>query len=149
MVEWCLYMLSKFDGGGSEWVWDIITADETFLIPVLPGNQAAVFSLNPHVKFKRSRSTSKQMIVVFLNTKSGHVASVALQERKTVNAKWYINTCLPKVFKAWSTHRPNTGTCGLLLHHDKLLTMTAATLDYLEVEENRIQLVTHPHIPWT
>ena len=52
------------------------------------------------VKFKRSWSSSKQMTTVFF-TKSGHVASVSLMKRKTVKAKWYINTCLPKVFNAW------------------------------------------------
>ena len=81
------------------------------------------------------------MIAVFF-VKSGHAASVLLQERKTVNAEWYINTCLPKVFEAWSAHHPNTATCSLLLHQDNTGAHTAAaTLDYLE--ENRVQLVTH------
>ena len=61
------------------------------------------------------------MIAVFL-AKSGHVTSVPLQERKTVNAEWYINFCLPKVFEAWCAHT------------------VAATLAYLE--ENHVQLVT-------
>nr|KAG5702476.1 hypothetical protein BaRGS_015108 [Batillaria attramentaria] len=47
------------------------------------------------------------MIAVFF-AKSGHVATVPLLERKTVNAEWYINTCLPKVFEAWSARRPRT-----------------------------------------
>ena len=72
------------------------------------------------------------MIAAFL-AKSGHVASVPLQERKTVNTEWYINTFMPKVFETWSARRPNTGTRGLLP-----LT-TAATL-----EENLVQMVTHP-----
>ena len=55
------------------------------------------------------------MIAVFF-AKSGRLASVPLQARKTVNAEWYINTCLPKVFEAWSARRPNTGTRGLLLY---------------------------------
>ena len=41
------------------------------------------------------------MIAVFF-AKLCHVTSVPLQERKTVNAEWYINTCLQEVLKAWS-----------------------------------------------
>ena len=48
------------------------------------------------------------MIAVFF-TKSGPMAAVQLQEWKTVNAEWYFNTFLPKVFEAWSARRPNTG----------------------------------------
>ena len=40
------------------------------------------------------------------------------QVRKTDNAEWYVNICLPKVFEAWTVRRPNNGTQGLLLHHD-------------------------------
>ena len=86
------------------------------------------------------------MIAVFF-AESGHVASVPFLERKRVNAEWYIDICLPKVFEAWSVRRPNTGTRGLLLHHDNAGAHTAAaTLDYLET--NRVQLVTQtPHSP--
>ena len=87
---------------------------------------------NPPVKFKKSRSTSKQTIEAFF-AKSGHVASVPLRERKTVTDEWYINICLPKVFEAWSARHPNNGAHGLLLHHDNASANTVdATLNYLE-----------------
>ena len=80
------------------------------------------------------------MIAVFL-AKSSHVASVPLQERKTVNAGRYVNTCLPKVLEAWNARRSNNGTRGLLLYHDNASAhAAAATLDYLEA--NGVQLVT-------
>ena len=80
------------------------------------------------------------MIAVFF-PKSGHVTSVPLQERKIVNAEWYINICLPKVFDTWSARCPNDDARGPLLHHDVASAhTTAGTLDYLE--ETRIQLVT-------
>ena len=80
-------------------------------------------------------------------TESSHTTSVPLQERKTVIAEWYINICLPKVFGAWISRRPNNGTHGLLLHHDKASAQpAAATLDYQEA--NRVQLVTQtPFLP--
>ena len=83
------------------------------------------------------------MITVFF-CKSGHVALIPLLERKTVNVEWYINACLPKVIGTWSSRCPNMGARGLMLHLDKATTHTAATtVDYLQ--ENHIQLVTHPH----
>ena len=145
--EWCQYMLQKFDGGKSHRVWDIVTGDETYIYQYDPESkqQSSVWLFPgqaPPVKFKRARSTSKQMIAVFFS-KSGHVASIPLLERKTVTSEWYTNTCLPQVFESWSKRRPRTGTRGLLLHHDNASAHTAAaTLDYLQ--ENNVQLVTHP-----
>lgn len=140
-------MLRKFDGGRSARVWDIVTGDETFVYQYDPDSkqQSTVWLFpgeTPPVKFRRSKSAAKQMIAVFF-TKSGHIASVPLEERKTVNSEWYITTCLPKVFEAWGIRRPGTGTRGLLLHHDNASAHTAAAiLDFLE--ENHVQLVTHP-----
>ena len=66
----------------------------------------------------------------------GHVATIPLEDRKTVTADWYVNHCLPK----W---RPQMGVRGLLLHHDNTSADTAAvTLDFLAA--NDVQLVIHP-----
>ena len=136
-------MLQKFDGGRSERVRDIVTGNETFVYQYDPETkqQSSVWlfpSEIPPLKFKSPRSTFKQMIAVFF--KSDHVVSVPLQERKLVNAEWYINICLTKVFEAWTAHRPNNGARCLLLYHDNACAHTAAaTLDVLEV--NRVQLV--------
>ena len=94
----------------------------------------------PPVEIQEIENRFKQMIAVFF-AKSGHVASFPIQERKTVNAEWYTNICLPKVFEAWSARRPNNGTRSRLLHHDNASAHTAvATLDYPEAD--RVQLVT-------
>ena len=107
-------MPHKFDKGRSERVWDIVTDNKTFVYQYDPETkqQSSVWLFpgeNPPVKFKKSRSTSKQTIEAFF-AKSGHVASVPLRERKTVTDEWYINICLPKVFEAWSARRPNDDT---------------------------------------
>ena len=82
------------------------------------------------------------MIACFF-AKFSHVATIPLEDRKTVTADWYVNHCLPKVFQAWCKRRPRTGACGLLLHHDNASAHTAAvTLDFLAV--NDVQLVIHP-----
>ena len=49
----------------------------------------------------------KNQMIAVLFAKSGHVTSTPLQKRKTVNAEWYINICLPKAFEAWTARRPN------------------------------------------
>ena len=83
------------------------------------------------------RSTSKQIIAVF--AKLGHVTSTPHQERKTGNAEWCVNICPPEIFEASTARRPNSGTHGLLLHHDNAsVHTTAATLDYLDA--HRVQL---------
>ena len=134
-------MLRKFNGGRSDRVSNIVTGDETYVYQYDPETkqQSSVWLFPgepPPVKFKRSRSVSKQMIAVFF-AKSGHVATVPLLERKTVNAEWNINTCPPKVFEVWSARRPRTGTRHLLLHHDNASAhMAAATLDFLQ--ENQV-----------
>ena len=71
-----------------------MTGDETYIYKYDPETkqQSSVwlFPGQPAPQ-KRSRSTTKQMIAVFFS-KSGHVVTVPLQERKTVNAEWYIST---------------------------------------------------------
>ena len=62
-VEWCLYMLRKFDGGRSERVWNIVTGNETFVYRYDPEIKhppsVLLFSgESPPVKLKKSRSTS-------------------------------------------------------------------------------------------
>ena len=101
---------------------------------------------NPPVKFKRNRSVSKQMIACFF-AKIGHIATIQLEDRKTVTADWYVNHCLPKVFQAWCKRRPRTGVHGLLLYHDNAsVYTTAVTLDFLAASD--VQLVMNsPHSP--
>ena len=86
------------------------------------------------------------MIACFF-AKFGHVATIPLEDRKTVTADWYVNHCLPKVFQVWCKRRTRTGVCGLLLHRDNASAHTAAvTLDFLAA--GNIHLVTHqPYSP--
>ena len=89
-VDWCTHMLRKFDGGRSPSVWDIVTRDATWVYQYDPETkqQSAVWVFtdeNPPVKLNRNKSASKQMIAcVFANF--GHVATIPLEDRKTVTA---------------------------------------------------------------
>ena len=103
-VDWCNHMLRTFDGGKSPRVWDIVTGDETWEYQYHPKTkqESTVWVFpdeNPPVKFKRNPSASKQMIAYFF-AKFGHVATIPLEDRKTVTADWYVNHSLPKFFQA-------------------------------------------------
>ena len=121
-VDWCTHMLRKFDGGRSPHVWVIVTGDETCVYQYEPETkeQSEVWIFpdeNPPMKFKRNRNASKQMIARFF-AKFGHVATIPLEDKKTITADWYVNHCLPQIFQAWCKRCPRTGVRSLLLHHD-------------------------------
>ena len=89
-VDWCTHMIRKFDGGRSPRVWDIVTEDETWVYQCDPEtkHQSAVWVFpdeKPPVKLKRNRSAFKQTIGCFF-AKFGHVATIPLEDRKTVTA---------------------------------------------------------------
>ena len=101
-VDWCTHMLRKFDGGRSPRVWVIVTWDKTWVYQydLETKQQSAVWGFpdeNPHVKFERNRCASKQMIACFF-AKFCHVATIPLEDRKTVTADWYVNHCVPNIF---------------------------------------------------
>lgn len=146
-VSWCHFMKQRFNSGTSRRTWDILTGDETWIYQFDPENklQSTMWTFEgeePPTKCRRSRSVGKVMVATFF-MRSGHVATVPLQNRRTVNSEWYVRECLPKVFEAVTSKRPRTSTRGLLLHHDNASSHTAAqTLEFLH--ESSIQLVSHP-----
>ena len=67
--------------------------------------------------------TSKQMVACFLG-KSGHVATVPLEHRRTVSSEWYNRICLPKVFgEIWKTNKRR----GNIVHLDNASHHTSAS----------------------
>lgn len=146
-VIWCQTMLKKFEEGHSRLVWEILTGDETWIYQYDPETKAQssvwLFPFEePPVKLKRSRSSGKKMVATFFR-RSGHVATIELEDRRTVNSDWYVSICLPRVFQEIENQRARTGLRGLLLHHDNASAHTAVnTLDFLAGKG--IQLLTHP-----
>jgi len=141
-------MLKKFNRGVSSNVYSIVTDDETWIYSYEPETKQQstvwVFQDEPNpTKVVRSRSNSKKMIAFFFR-KSGPVATVALQDRKTVNAEWYTTICLPEVIdRIRKTNRKRR----IILHHDNASSHTARqTIGYLK--QNNIELLTHcPYSP--
>ena len=75
--------------------------------------------------------------------KTGHVATVLLDNQQTVNATWYVNHCIPHVIDAWQSKHPRSELQRLFWYHDNASAHTAAqTMDFFT--QNSIQLVTHP-----
>ena len=72
--------------------------------------------------------------------KTGHVAIVPVEQRRTVNSEWYITICLPVAFqevRKINRQRRNT------LHHDNASSHTSAqTTAFLSTQN--IDLMSHP-----
>ena len=146
-VEWCEEMLTKFHNGESKAVWEVVTGDETWVYQFDPQTkqQSAVWMFpdeSTPIKYRRSRSTGKKMVASFFG-KVGHVATIPLDEQRTVTSEWYVHHCLPVVFEAWRQRRPHTGTRGLILHHDNAPAHTASrTTEFVAAEG--VSLMSHP-----
>jgi len=92
-------MLQKFNRNRSNLVY-IITGDEAWIYSYDPESKEQstwIFqNESKPTKVIRSRSATKQMIAYFFGY-TGQVASVALENRRTVNTDWYITICFPEI----------------------------------------------------
>ena len=146
-VDWCRQMLNHFNGGESKGVWEIVSGDETWVYSFDPETkqQSAQWTpagAAPPVKFRRERSVAKQMVAVFV-ARTGHMATIPLEQQRTVTGQWYATQCLPQVLEAVEMRRPRTRTRGLLLHHDNAPAHRSHVVaDFLAREH--IQEVGHP-----
>ena len=143
-VDWCHQMLEKFAGGASKSVYYIVTGDESWIYAYEPEtkNQSSVWVFENEeypTKVVRSRSTSKQMVACFF-TKTGHVATMALENQKTVNSAWYTTICLPQVFDEL---RKTNKRRRIILHHDNASSHTSCHTNEFLAAKN-IELMGHP-----
>ena len=114
LIDFCHNMLKRFDEGRSRTTENIISGDETWLYMFDPEkkSQSQVWLFpgeTPPQKFKRTRSVGKQMVATFFFSK-GHMATTPLEDRRKINADWYINQCTPVGLENWRKRRPKTGT---------------------------------------
>ncbi|CAH1984640.1 unnamed protein product [Acanthoscelides obtectus] len=86
-------------------------------------------------KFIRSRSVSKKMAATFVS-KAGHIATITLNEQRTLTTDWYTTICLPKVITELRKINPER---RIILHQDNASSHTAQkTRQYLT------ELLDHP-----
>jgi histone-lysine N-methyltransferase SETMAR len=121
-IEFCQQSLKRFEKGRSNRVFDIITGDESWFYHYDPTTKeqskvrVSKSDIRP-TKVHRIRSSGKRMVSIFF-MKSGLIECIPLEPGDTVNASWYVNVCLPNVFRAVSEWRKKTGIRGLILHDD-------------------------------
>ncbi|CAH1977988.1 unnamed protein product [Acanthoscelides obtectus] len=122
----------------------IVSGDESWIYCYEPENkrQLAVWVFqdeeNPR-KVIRSRSVSKNMVTTFVS-KAGHIATIPLNQQRTVTVDWYTTICLPKVITELRKINPER---RIILHQDDASSHTAKkTRQYLP-EEN-VELLDHP-----
>ncbi|GFS39038.1 hypothetical protein NPIL_552311, partial [Nephila pilipes] len=124
--DWCKEMLEKYIQGTSKAVYNIYTGDESWIYAYEPETkqQSTVWVFQDEAKptkVVRGRSTSKQMIACFFGI-NGHVATVALEQRRTVNSEWYTTICLPEVIGEIRKKQKNR---RIILHHDNASSHTS------------------------
>ena len=135
----------------------IITVDETWIyyydVPTKSQRNILVYEgeENP-TQARKSRSVGKGMMVGFFG-KRDVIKMVMLEHQKTVTAKWYTETCLPRLMETLSNLRPELRMDSWFLHLDNTPAHRAhTTTDFLK--KPRIKILNHPPYnpylaPWT
>jgi [histone H3]-lysine36 N-dimethyltransferase SETMAR len=152
-VEFCQNMLKRFKGKHKRGLKNIITGDETWTYSYNPETKRMSMQwTRPNqvqpTKVRRPRSVKKSMLIVFFNYKSivSRSRLIPGPGRRTVNALSYTKNCLKHLVQKIKEARPNTGTRGILLHHDNASSHTAQlTVKFLK--ENKLKLL--PHAPYS
>ena len=91
---------------------------------------------------KRAKSVGKKLVLTFF-AEGGHVATIPLEDQRTVTAQWYTTVSLPQVLQKLREKRPRVGLSGILLHHDDASAhATHLTMDF--VRGTPVQLLSHP-----
>ncbi|CAH1956399.1 unnamed protein product [Acanthoscelides obtectus] len=131
-VNWCKKTLDRFNSGNSKNVYSIVSGDESRIYFYEPENkrQSAVI---------RSRSVSKKMVATFVS-QAGHIATIPLNEQRTITTDWYTTICLPKVIIELRKINPER---RIILHQDNASSHTAQKTRQYLTEEN-VELLDHP-----
>jgi [histone H3]-lysine36 N-dimethyltransferase SETMAR len=143
-VDWCHKMLMKFRIGSSKLVFSIATGDESWIYQYDPETkqQSAQWTFDDEptpTKIRQARSVGKKMVAVYFG-KSGHIATIELEGRRTVNAEWYTTICMPEVLSALRHGSPNR---RILLHEDNA-PAHKAKLTQAFYAHNKVELTGHP-----
>ncbi|CAH1998257.1 unnamed protein product [Acanthoscelides obtectus] len=110
----------------SRWIAHLIVSDESWIYCYEPENerQSAVWVFQGEetpTNVIRSRSVSKKMVATFVS-KAGHIATIPLNQQRTVTADWYTTICLPKVITELRKINPER---RIILHQDNVSSHTA------------------------
>ncbi|CAH1957479.1 unnamed protein product [Acanthoscelides obtectus] len=124
-VNWCQKTLEHFNSVNSKYVYSIVSGDESWIYCYEPENkrQSAVPRWSLHVC-----------------QKAGHIATIPLNEQRTVTADWYTTIYLPKVITELRKINPER---RIILHQDNASSHGAQKTRQYLTEEN-VELLDHP-----
>ncbi|CAH2004529.1 unnamed protein product [Acanthoscelides obtectus] len=133
-VNWCQKTLDRFNSGNSKNVYSIVSGDESWIYCYEPENkrQTAVWV------FQGEEKPTK--VVATFVSKAGHIATIPLNEQRTVTADWYTTICLPKVITELRKINPER---RIILYQDNASSHTAQKRRQYLTEEN-VELLDHP-----
>ncbi|CAH2000280.1 unnamed protein product [Acanthoscelides obtectus] len=136
-VNWCQKTLDRFNSRNTKNVYSIVSGDESWIYCYEPENkrQSAVWP----TKVIRSRSVSKKMVAIFVS-KTSHIATISLNEQRTVTTDWYTTICLPKVITGLRKINPER---RIILHQDNASSHSAQKTRQYLTQEN-VELLGHP-----
>ncbi|CAH1991205.1 unnamed protein product [Acanthoscelides obtectus] len=130
-VNWCQKTLDRFNSGNSKNVYSVVSGDESWIY-LFQGEKKPT-------KVIRSQSVSKKMVAEFVS-KADHIATIPLNEQRTVTTDWYTTICLPKVITELRKINPER---RIILHQDNASSRTAQKTRQYLTEEN-VELLDHP-----
>ncbi|CAH2004492.1 unnamed protein product [Acanthoscelides obtectus] len=126
-VNWCQKTLDQFASGDESWIYCYESENK---------QQSAVWVFQGEEK-------PTKMDATFLS-KAGHIATIPLNEQRTVTADWYTIICLPKVITELRKINPEI---RIILHQDNASSHTAQKTRQYLTEEN-VELLDHrPYSP--
>ncbi|CAH1961383.1 unnamed protein product [Acanthoscelides obtectus] len=135
-VNWCQKTLDRFNSGNSKNVYSIVSSDESWIYCYEPENKRQSAKSQQVIC---SRSVSKKMVATFVS-KAGHIATIPLNEQRTVTADWYTTIFLPKLITELRKINPER---RIILHQDNASSHQAQkTRQYLT--EEIVELLDHP-----
>ncbi|CAH1992240.1 unnamed protein product [Acanthoscelides obtectus] len=121
-VNWCQKTLDRFNSGNSKNVYSIVFQGE-----------------EKPTKLIRSRGVSKKMVATVVS-QTGHIATIPLNEQRTVTANWYTTICLSKAITDLRKINPER---RMIVHQDNASSHTAQKTRQYLTEEN-VELLDHP-----
>ena len=110
---------------------------------IITGEESWIYQYDPETKRQSSGRKSsnkseeerrKKMICSFFRT-SGHIATVPMEDQRTVTADWFVTKYLTKVFDALRRERSKTSLRGILLHRDNASSHRAHKTTTFQVEQ--------------
>jgi histone-lysine N-methyltransferase SETMAR len=143
-VETAASLLRKFRAWGDNVMHDIATGDETwvhlFEPPRKAQNMAWVKKGDPRPTVAKREKSSEKVLYTFFFTKDGILLQLPTPHGRTITGKYYAQSVLPLVVKAFQEKRPDR---KLHIHHDNAPAHSSGIVSEF-LEENNIAVVPHP-----